>query len=106
MRNLFFKIAIFRVAIISALLLALRTASADVVNIVVDDVIHPVVTERIARAIQEAERTHADAVLIELRTPGGLVTATIDIVTRNFVDPVPIIVYVSPAGNRAASAGF
>ena len=106
MRNLFFKIAIFRVAIISALLLASRAASADVVKIVVDDVIHPVVTERIARAIQEAERTHADAVLIELRTPGGLVTATIDIVHEILSSPVPIIVYVSPAGNRAASAGF
>ena len=106
MRNLFFKIAIFRVAIISALLLASRAASADVVKIVVDDVIHPVVTERIARAIQEAERTHADAVLIELRTPGGLVTATIDIVHEILSSPVPIIVYVFPAGNRAASAGF
>ncbi|HEY2913391.1 MAG TPA: nodulation protein NfeD, partial [Candidatus Angelobacter sp.] len=74
--------------------------------IVVDDAIHPVVTERIARAIQEAQRTHADAVLIELRTPGGLVTATIDIVHEILTSPVPVIVYVAPAGNRAASAGF
>jgi membrane-bound serine protease (ClpP class) len=106
MCNLFFKIAISRAVIIIALLLASRAASADVVKIVVDDVIHPVVTERIARAIQEAERTHADAVLIELRTPGGLVTAAIDIVHEILSSPVPIIVYVSPAGNRAASAGF
>ncbi|MCU1256561.1 MAG: Nodulation efficiency protein NfeD, partial [Candidatus Angelobacter sp.] len=106
MCNPFFKIAISRAVIIIALLLASRAASADVVKIVVDDVIHPVVTERIARVIQEAERTHADAVLIELRTPGGLVTATIDIVHEILSSPVPIIVYVSPAGNRAASAGF
>jgi membrane-bound serine protease (ClpP class) len=106
MRSLFSKIAVSRVAIVLALFLASHTASADVLKIVVDDVIHPVVTERIARAIQEAQRVHADAVLIELRTPGGLVTATIDIVHEILTSPVPVIVYVAPAGNRAASAGF
>jgi membrane-bound serine protease (ClpP class) len=106
MCNLPAKIGVAKVAIIIALLLTSRAASADVVKVVVDDVIHPVVTERIARAIQEAERIHADAVLIELRTPGGLVTSTIDIVHEILASPVPVIVYVSPAGNRAASAGF
>lgn len=106
MRSLCSKIAVSRVAIVLALFLASYTASADVLKIVVDDVIHPVVTERIARAIQEAQRIHADAVLIELRTPGGLVTATIDIVHEILTSPVPVIVYVAPAGNRAASAGF
>ena len=94
------------ISIVFVLLLASHAASADVVKIVVDDSIHPIVTERIARAIHEAERTHADAVLIELRTPGGLVTATIDIVHEILSSSVPVIVYVSPAGNRAASAGF
>jgi membrane-bound serine protease (ClpP class) len=106
MRNLFSKIAISRIAIVFALFFVSRAASADVLKIVVDDAIHPVVTERIARAIQEAQRTHADAVLIELRTPGGLVSATIDIVHEILTSPVPVIVYVAPAGNRAASAGF
>lgn len=106
MGNLFSKIAVSRVAIVLVLFLASYTASADVLKIVVDDVIHPIVTERIARAIQEAQRVHADAVLIELRTPGGLVTATIDIVHEILTSPVPVIVYVAPAGNRAASAGF
>jgi membrane-bound serine protease (ClpP class) len=106
MRGLFSKIIVSRIAIVLALFLASSAASADVLKIVVDDAIHPVVTERIARAIQEAQRTHADAVLIELRTPGGLVTATIDIVHEILTSPVPVIVYVAPAGNRAASAGF
>ena len=106
MRSLFPRTVIFRIAIVFALLLASHAASADVLKIVVDDAIHPVITERIARAIQEAQRTHADAVLIELRTPGGLVTATIDIVHEILTSPVPVIVYVTPAGNRAASAGF
>ncbi|MGC2697148.1 MAG: nodulation protein NfeD [Candidatus Angelobacter sp.] len=89
-----------------ALFLVSQAASADVLKIVVDDAIHPIVTERIERAIQEADRTHADALLIELRTPGGLVTETINIVHDILSSPVPVIVYVSPAGNRAASAGF
>jgi membrane-bound serine protease (ClpP class) len=101
MRNL-----LSTISIVFVLLLTSHAASADVLKIVVDDSIHPIVTERIARAIHEAERTHADAVLIELRTPGGLVTATIDIVHEILSSSVPVIVYVSPAGNRAASAGF
>jgi len=106
MRSLFPRTGIFRISIVFALLLASHAASADVLKIVVDDAIHPVVTERVTRAIQEAQRVHADAVLIELRTPGGLVTATIDIVHEILTSPVPVIVYVAPAGNRAASAGF
>jgi membrane-bound serine protease (ClpP class) len=106
MRNFFSKLGIYKIAIVLALLFVARASSADVLKIVVDDAIHPVVTERITRAIQEAQRVHADAVLIELRTPGGLVTATIDIVHEILTSPVPVIVYVAPAGNRAASAGF
>lgn len=106
MRNLFPKTVIFRIALVFALFFISSAASADVLKIVVDDAIHPIVTERITRAIQEAQRAHADAVLIELRTPGGLVTATIDIVHEILTSPVPVIVYVAPAGNRAASAGF
>jgi membrane-bound serine protease (ClpP class) len=106
MRYFLSRIGISSVAVVFTLLLTSHAASADVLKIVVDDAIHPVVTERIARAIQEAQRTHADAVLIELRTPGGLVTSTIDIVHEILTSPVPVIVYVAPAGNRAASAGF
>jgi membrane-bound serine protease (ClpP class) len=104
--NLLAKTGLIRIVIVLALLCISRAASADVLKIVVDDAIHPIVTERISRAIQEADRTHADALLIELRTPGGLVSATLDIVHEILTSPVPVIVYVSPAGNRAASAGF
>jgi membrane-bound serine protease (ClpP class) len=80
--------------------------SADVVKIVIDDTIHPMVTEHIERAIQEAKNTHAEALLIELRTPGGLVYSTRDIIHDILSSPVPVIVYVAPSGNTAASAGF
>ncbi|HEU4414556.1 MAG TPA: nodulation protein NfeD, partial [Candidatus Angelobacter sp.] len=92
------KIGFLRTAFVAALFVVSQSASADVVKIVVDDAIHPIVTERIERAIHEADRTHADALLIELRTPGGLVSETIEITHAILSSPVPVIIYVSPAG--------
>ena len=92
-------------AIVSLLVLSCL-ASADVVKVVVDDMIHPITAEYIARALDYAQRQKADAVLIELRTPGGLVDSTRSIIEKIEASPVPVIVYVSPSGSRAASAGF
>lgn len=104
--HLFSKIGIVKMAIIFALLFAYRSASADVVKIVVDDTINPLVVERVDRALQEAERTHADALLIELRTPGGLMSSMEAIIQKLLAAKVPTIIYVSPAGSDASSAGF
>src|SRR5258708_29768204 len=95
-----------KIAIPLALFLAARIGSAEVLKIVVDDTIHPLIVEHIDRAIQEAQRTHADALLIELRTPGGLLSSMQDIVTKILASPVPVIIYVTPAGSDASSAGF
>lgn len=86
--------------------LSALSASAEVVKIVVDDTIHPIVVEYIGRAIQDAERSHADALLIEIKTPGGLSTSTRDIVHEILAAQIPVIVYVTPSGGYAASAGF
>ena len=80
--------------------------SAEVLKIVVDDTINPISSEYIARAIQEAEHSNAEALLIEINTPGGLVSSTRDIVHAILASKVPVIVYVTPAGSYAASAGF
>jgi membrane-bound serine protease (ClpP class) len=85
---------------------AASPAAADVVKIVVDDTIHPIIVEYIGRAIHEAEITNADALLIEIKTPGGLSTSTRDIVHEILAAKVPVIVYVTPSGGYAASAGF
>jgi membrane-bound serine protease (ClpP class) len=106
MRSLLSKIALTKTAIILALLFASHAASADVVKIVVDDTIHPIIAEHIDRAIQEATNTHADALLIELRTPGGLMTSMEQIIEKVLASPVPVIIYVTPAGADASSAGF
>lgn len=79
---------------------------ADVLKITVDDAIHPITDEFIGRAIEQAQKTHADALLIELRTPGGLETSMRKIVEKIVASPVPVIIYVAPSGSRAASAGF
>jgi len=88
-------------------LLATGAASANtVVKIRVDDTIQPVTAEYIDRAIERARQTNADAVLIELSTPGGLLDSTRTIIEKILASPVPVIVYVAPTGARAASAGF
>jgi membrane-bound serine protease (ClpP class) len=71
----------------------------------VNGAITPVVADYVKRGIDEAERTGASAVVIQLDTPGGLDTAMRAIIQRILGSTVPVIVYVSPGGARAASAG-
>jgi membrane-bound serine protease (ClpP class) len=80
--------------------------SAEVLKIVVDDTIQPVSEEYIARAVAEAARRHDEALLIEINTPGGLIESTREIIERITNSQVPVIIYVTPSGSRAASAGF
>jgi membrane-bound serine protease (ClpP class) len=88
-------------------LLATSLASANsIVKIRVDDTIQPITAEYIDRAIERARQTNADAVLIELSTPGGLLDSTRTIIQTILASPVPVIIYVAPSGARAASAGF
>jgi membrane-bound serine protease (ClpP class) len=104
--NLFLKTGFSRIAIVFALFLVSRAASADVLKIVVADTIHPLTAEYFDRAIQEAQRTHADALLIELNTPGGMMVSMEDIIQKLLAAPIPTIIYVTPAGGSASSAGF
>jgi len=102
----FSKTSFGKIAIVLAFLFASRAASADVLKIVVDDTINPITAEYIDRAIQEAQRTHADAVLFELNTPGGVLGPMERIIQKILASPVPVIIYVTPAGSDAGSAGF
>ncbi|HST78648.1 MAG TPA: nodulation protein NfeD [Verrucomicrobiae bacterium] len=86
--------------------LAPLSASADVLKLVIDGTIQPLSEERFDRAIQEAQKSHAEALLIELRTPGGLMSSMEDIIHKILSSPVPVIIYVTPSGSGAASAGF
>jgi len=101
------RILHFWIAALAGLLCFLPTrSSAEVLKIVVDDTIHPITDEYIGRALAEADRNKDKAVLIELNTPGGLLDSTRNIIEKIVASPVPVIIYVTPSGSRAASAGF
>ena len=95
-----------RTLILTAIVAFAVNARAAVLQINVNDMIHPISDEFIGRALAEAQRTHAEALLIVLQTPGGLIDSTRSIVEKIMTSHVPVIVYVAPAGSRAASAGF
>ena len=72
----------------------------------VDGIIHPVATAHVRRAIDQADAAGANLLIIELRTPGGLVDSTRDINSAIIRAKTPVAVFVAPSGSRAASAGF
>jgi membrane-bound serine protease (ClpP class) len=92
--------------LISGLLLFPTFSAADVLKIVVNDTIQAATEERIERALNQAAADKDDAVIIELNTPGGVMDAMREIMGKIIASPVPVIIYVTPGGSRAASAGF
>jgi membrane-bound serine protease (ClpP class) len=88
------------------LVLNSRSASAEVLKVIVNDTIQPISQEYISRAIDDAARRKAEAVLIEMNTPGGMVSSTREIIEKISSSPVPVIVYVTPTGGHAGSAGM
>jgi len=83
----------------------LLLSAQTVISIKIDGAINPVVASYIRRSIEKAGSENAACVLIHLNTPGGLLKSTRIIVGDILESPVPIIVYVSPAGAHAGSAG-
>jgi membrane-bound serine protease (ClpP class) len=72
----------------------------------VEALIHPVSAEYMIQTMDRADAEGAAALVFTLRTPGGLVDSTRDIITRMINAKTPVVVFVGPAGARAASAGF
>ena len=72
----------------------------------VDSAIQPVVAEFLDESLAEADRAGAEAVVIQLSTPGGLMTSTRKITTSILGARSPVVVHVAPSGAQAASAGF
>ena len=70
----------------------------------VDGTITPVMRNYIHRGISDAEKSNASAVVLRMDTPGGLSSATDDIIQDILNSKVPVIVYVDPPGARAASS--
>src|SRR5690242_11184774 len=97
-----------RTLLLSVVFLILSSCASfgDVLKIVINDTIQAATAERIERAIDRAAAEKDSAVLIELSTPGGVMGSMQEIIQKIIASPVPVIIYVTPSGSRAASAGF
>jgi membrane-bound serine protease (ClpP class) len=101
-----YRILALALALMAGLGAPAYSAPSDRVMVVtVDGAISVAAARVIAKAIDEGKKTVATAIVMQLDTPGGLVSATRDIIREMIASPVPIIVYVAPSGARAASAG-
>jgi len=92
--------------IVITLFLLSALSAADVLKLVIDDTIQAASAERIQRALDQAAEHKDSAVLIDLNTPGGVMGSMQEIMQWIIASPVPVIIYVTPSGSRAASAGF
>ena len=101
--QLFVKRFLIFLAVI--LLLPSFLFAQKVISINVNEGINPSTAEFIHLGIEKAQKENAECLIINLNTPGGLLTSTRDIVTNIMQSSVPVIVYVSPTGAHAGSAG-
>ena len=86
--------------------LPVQAQSPVIVQIDLDDVVHPVSADYVKEGLEHARAIGAKAAIIRLNTPGGLVDSMREIVGAILASPVPVITWVGPNGARAASAGF
>ena len=82
------------------------SSTPHVVVTEIDGIIQPITAEYFIDAVDEADTSGAELVVLVLRTPGGLLDSTRDMVSRMITSRAPVVVFVGPSGARAASAGF
>jgi len=102
------KRIVFILLLVSVVFLSSGTLGGQkklVLAVKISGVINPVSSEFISKSIIKANSMQAEALVIELDTPGGLDTSMRSIVKEIMGSSVPVIVYVAPSGARAASAG-
>lgn len=78
----------------------------QVLEVQLDGMVHPISAEYVTAAMEQAIQQKAALILLQIDTPGGLDTSMRQIIEKIINSPVPVAVYVSPSGSRAASAGF
>ena len=84
---------------------ALHGGTQHATRVVVDGAISPATSRYVERGLAAAQRSASSLVILQLDTPGGLDSATRDIVRAILAARMPVVVYVAPGGARAASAG-
>jgi membrane-bound serine protease (ClpP class) len=85
---------------------AATAQSNKIVVLHLDDTIQPISADYLKRGLARAADLHAQAVLVEMDTPGGLLESMRDMISTILASPAPVIIYVAPTGSRAGSAGF
>lgn len=95
-------------ALVFFLVLAAAVCFAEnkVIHLNLDGTIHPITSEYVSNAIDYAVANHAQLVLFQIQTPGGLSESMRSIISKMIGSSVPVVVYVAPGGSRATSAGF
>lgn len=81
------------------------SSAKDIIYLKAEGVVNPVMYGYFSGALEHAKEDGAEALIIQLDTPGGLDLSMRDIVKAILASEVPVVVYVAPAGSRAASAG-
>lgn len=98
-------IALLMIATVFAAAPESPMAHPEVVVLRVDGAISPASASYVVHGIADAQSRHAEAIVLELDTPGGLSSSMRDIIKAILASPVPVVGYVAPSGARAASAG-
>ncbi len=93
------------IALLLTCLFTMHAAAGEVRVIRLEATINPATADYIHQSIAHATDDGAACLIIELNTPGGLLKSTREIVSHLLTARIPVIVYVSPAGAQAASAG-
>ncbi|MFL6196704.1 MAG: NfeD family protein [Thermoanaerobaculia bacterium] len=101
-----FALTLLILGLLAPLATASPPAAGEVMVVKVKSPIHPVSAELIEDAIEDADRRGVAALIVELDTEGGLMTSTRDITRAILGARTPVVVFVSPKGAQAASAGF
>ncbi|CAN7421375.1 NfeD family protein [Aminobacter sp. LjRoot7] len=106
------RLALFVVALVAA---AAFTASSSIgedsgrakvaLTIVIDGAIGPASARQLKEGLETAAKRNASVVILEMNTPGGLVTSMREMIADILASPIPVIGYVAPSGGHAASAG-
>lgn len=104
----FFFLLLF---IVSLFVVSIPTAQAQdqsqvVLLLDIEGVINPFTSRYLDRAISIAPMANAELVVIKLNTPGGLESSMREMIQTILDSPIPVVVYVTPAGARASSAGL
>lgn len=92
--------------LVLGLMMPIAPASAQAIFLLpLNDAIGPATEDFIVRGLQRAEKEHAQLLVLQLDTPGGLDTSMRAIIKAILSSPVPVATFVAPSGARAASAG-